>query len=118
MSSTASGPSAPARRTRSFRHLPCYQSFAQRNAQRKNANQELARVATALCATPKRREGGCAVFSSASLSSDAPQGRGYRIMQAVFRAEKRAAQKYEIWLDFFGRVGRLIARNDAMNPMT
>jgi hypothetical protein len=47
-----------------------------------NANQEVARVATALYA----------VFSSASLSSDAPQGLGYKITQAVFRPEKRAMQ--------------------------
>src|SRR5437763_4037886 len=35
MSSKAAGPAAPARRTRSFRHLPCSQSFAQTNARRK-----------------------------------------------------------------------------------
>jgi hypothetical protein len=54
-----------------------------------NANREVARVATALPA----------VFSSANLSSDAPQGRGYRITQAVFRAKKRAAQKAMLFID-------------------
>jgi len=47
-----------------------------------NANQEVARVVTALCA----------VFSSASLKLRRPQGRGYKITQAVFRANKRATQ--------------------------
>ena len=39
-----------------------------------NANQEIARVATALPATPKRPEGGCAVFSSASVKLRRPTG--------------------------------------------
>jgi hypothetical protein len=47
-----------------------------------NVNQKVARVDTALCA----------VFSSASLRSDAPQGRGYRISKQSF-AQRNAQRK-------------------------
>jgi len=47
-----------------------------------NVNQEVARVATALCA----------VFSSANLSLDAPQGRGYRHASSLSRKETRRAK--------------------------
>ncbi|PYJ12084.1 MAG: hypothetical protein DME93_08505 [Verrucomicrobia bacterium] len=57
-----------------------------------NVNQEVARVATALPATPKRCEGGCAVFSSASLKLRRPTGRGYRHASSLSRKETRCAK--------------------------